>query len=99
MKVIADVCIIPVGTGTSVSAEVARCQQIFSQHKLAFQMHAFGTNIEGDWDQVMAAIKDCHTTLHREGVLRISTTLKLGTRTDKVQTLAGKMKSVAEKLP
>ena len=64
-----------------------------------YQMHAYGTNIEGEWDEVMAAIKACHQTVHDMGAPRISTTIKLGTRVDREQTMADKIQSVEQKLP
>jgi uncharacterized protein YqgV (UPF0045/DUF77 family) len=35
-------------------------------------------------------MKWIHETLHREGAVRLSTAVKLGTRTDKAPSLAGK---------
>ena len=61
-------------------------------------MHAYGTNIEGDWDTVFKAIKTCHERIHAMGAPRISTTIKLGTRTDREQTMAEKIESVEQKL-
>jgi uncharacterized protein (TIGR00106 family) len=51
-------------------------------------------NIEGEYDQVFAAIRRCHEEIHEAGAPRISTTIKLGTRIDRVQTMADKLKSV-----
>ena len=61
-------------------------------------MHAYGTTIEGEWDKVLGAGKRCHEVLHDEGVPRISTSIRLGTRTDRTQTAADKVRSVQEKL-
>ena len=61
-------------------------------------LHANGTNIEGEWEDVMAAVKHCHETLHAMGVPRISTIIKVGTRTDRKQTMKDKVQSVREKL-
>ena len=58
----------------------------------------YGTNIEGEWDEVMVAVKKCHEVVHQMGVPRISTTIRLGTRTDKNQTMADKIKSVGLKI-
>ncbi len=98
MNVIIDICIIPMGVGVSVSKHVARCQQILKESGLSHTMHAYGTNIEGEWDAVMAAVKRCHEEVHAMGAPRISTTIKLGTRTDRSQTMEDKLVSVAEKL-
>jgi len=61
-------------------------------------LHAYGTNIEGEWDEVFAAIKRCHEIVHQMGAPRITTTLKFGTRTDRVQTMEDKVKSVEKKV-
>jgi len=37
------------------------------------------------------AVRRVHETLHAEGTVRLSTFLKLGTRTDKSSTLSGKL--------
>ncbi len=65
---------------------------------LDFSMHAYGTNIEGEWDAVFAAVKKCHETVHALGAPRITTTLKVGTRTDRDQTMTDKIESVRDKL-
>ncbi|QNN22428.1 MTH1187 family thiamine-binding protein [Planctomycetales bacterium ZRK34] len=98
MKVLAEVCIVPIGIGVSVSQQVAQCEKIFAEAGLKAELHAYGTNLEGEYDDVMAAIKRCHQTLHSDGVPRLFTTVKLGTRTDRDQTLADKVDSVNRKL-
>jgi uncharacterized protein (TIGR00106 family) len=82
MKVIVDLCVVPLGVGVSVSEYIA----------------AYGTNIEGDWDAVFAAIKRCHEAVHAMGAPRISTIIKLGTRVDRDQAMADKVRSVQAKL-
>ena len=98
MKVIVDLCVVPLGVGVSVSKYVALCQQVLEAAGLKIRMHAYGTNIEGEYDQVFAAIRSCHEKIHAEGAPRISTTIKLGTRVDREQTMEDKLRSVAEKL-
>ena len=98
MKVIADLCLVPIGVGVSVSKYVAACGQVLSQANLKTQLHAYGTNIEGEWDDVFAAVKRCHELIHEMGAPRISTTLKFGTRVDRPQTMDDKIKSVKDKL-
>jgi uncharacterized protein (TIGR00106 family) len=61
-------------------------------------LHAFGTNVEGEWDQVMAAIRQCHEMLHTMDVPRIHTTIRLGTRVDRGQTLDDKVRSVERQM-
>jgi uncharacterized protein (TIGR00106 family) len=98
MKTIVDLCIVPIGVGVSVSKEIAECQKILNAAGLKTELHAYGTNIEGDWDEVFGAIKECHRVLHEQGVPRITTTIKLGTRVDRNQTMEDKVRSVQEKL-
>ncbi len=98
MKVIVDLCVVPLGVGVSVSKYIALCQQILEAAELKIRLHAYGTNIEGEYDQVFAAIRRCHEQIHAAGAPRISTTIKLGSRVDRLQTMDDKLKSVEEKL-
>jgi len=97
MKVIADLCVVPLGVGVSVSREVAACERVMAEAGLKTKLHAYGTNIEGEWDDVFAAIKRCHEVVHAMGAPRISSTLKFGTRIDRQQTMEDKIRSVEEK--
>jgi uncharacterized protein (TIGR00106 family) len=98
MKVIADICIIPMGAGVSLGSYIAACEKILIKAGLKTHLHGYGTNVEGEWEQVMQAFKDCHQALHDMGVPRVSTTIRLGTRTDREQTIEDKIRSVQDKL-
>ena len=98
MHVIVDLCVVPIGVGVSVSEYVAACQRVLTDAGLKTHMHAYGTNIEGPWDQVFAAIKRCHEVVHEMGSPRITTTIKVGTRVDREQTMEDKVASVERKL-
>jgi len=98
MKVLADLTVVPLGVGLSLSPYVARCEEILREAGLITRLHAYGTNIEGDWDAVLAAVRRCHEALHEAGAPRVSSVLKLGTRTDREQTLDDKVRSVESKL-
>jgi uncharacterized protein (TIGR00106 family) len=98
MYVIAQFTIIPIGAGTSLSGYVAACERVLAATGLTYELHANGTNLEGEWEAVIAAIKRCHDTLHGMGVPRISTVFTLGTRTDRPQRMADKLLSVQAKL-
>lgn len=98
MKVIADIMIAPIGVGVSVSKYVAECQKIFKQAGLKVNLHSYGTNIEGDWDEVFSAIKKCHQVVHEMGAPRISSNMRFGTRTDREQSMEDKIKSIKDKL-
>jgi len=98
MKVIADICITPIGVGVSVSDYVATCERILAEVSLNPYLHACGTNVEGEWEAVFAAFKRCHEALHAMGVPRLSTSIRLGTRTDREQTISDKIASVKTKM-
>ena len=98
MRVVADLCVVPMGVGVSVSDYVAACERILAEAGLETHLHAYGTNIEGEWDDVFAAIRKCHQTVHEMGAPRITTVIKLGTRTDRDQSMTDKVRSVEQKL-
>ena len=98
MHVIVDLCVVPMGIGVSVSEPVAECVRVLREAGLTLNTHAYGTNVEGEWDDVFAAIKKCHERVHEMGAPRITTTIKLGTRTDRPQSMADKIRSVEEKI-
>ena len=98
MKVTVDFCLIPLGGEPSFSIYIAQCQRILKEAGLHHELHAYGTNIEGEWDEVMAAVKRCHETVHAMGTPRIFTTRKLGTRTDRKQAMSDKVASVVKRL-
>jgi uncharacterized protein (TIGR00106 family) len=98
MKVIAEFTVIPIGVGVSLSEYVAACERVLAETGLHYELHANGTNLEGEWDEVMDAIKCCHATLHEMGVPRISTIVKIGTRVDRDQKMDEKVPSVRARL-
>ena len=57
MWVIADLSIVPLGVGLSLSRYVAACERILRDAGLEPRLHAYGTNVEGEWDAVFAALK------------------------------------------
>lgn len=97
MKAIADVCVVPLGVGVSVSEYVVICEEIFREAGLNPQLHAYGTNIEGEWDAVMGAVRRCHQRIHDMGAPRVSTSIRIGTRTDREQSMQDKIDSVTSK--
>lgn len=98
MKCMADLCIIPFNEKVSVANEIAYCHKVLKTFPIELHLHGYGTNIYGEWDEVFAAIKACHEALHERGVVRISSTIKVGTRTDKDQRIQDKINSVNDKL-
>ncbi len=98
MNVMVDLCVVPMGVGVSVSAYVAGCEKIIEAAGLESELHPYGTVIEGEWDAVFGVVKACHERVHELGAPRVFTTLKIGTRTDRPQSMHDKVASVNEKL-
>ncbi len=91
--------ITPLGTATpSVSRYVAGCERILRDSGLTHELTAMGTIIEGDLDEILAVVRRMHESPFRDGAVRVSTLVKIDDRRDKDHTIAGKMKSVREKL-
>lgn len=97
MRVLVDLSIVPLGVGVSLSGYIAACEKVLAEAGLKTALHSYGTNIEGEWDDVFAAIRRCHEVVHGMGAPRITTTIKMGTRTDKQQSLEDKIRSVEAK--
>lgn len=91
MKAVAEVQVVPIGSGVSVRREVQRAHGILVEAGLNAQLHSYGTNVEGELGDILEAVRKVHETLHSEGTVRLATLLKIGTRTDKVPSLAGKL--------
>lgn len=98
MKALAEIQVIPIGVGTSVRDQVRRAHQIIRDSGLKVQLHAYGTNVEGDLDMILETVGHIHTLLHAEGTPRLSTAVKIGTRTDKDSTLDDKVLGIAPEM-
>jgi uncharacterized protein (TIGR00106 family) len=98
MRVIADICVIPINGNISLRKEVAKAHQILKNTGLPVNLHGYGTNIEGEIDEILGAIKEIHEALHQDGVQRISTSIKLGSRIDKETTIDSKILSVQQEI-
>src|SRR5574341_673221 len=91
--------ITPLSTATpSVSAYVAGVEKVLRESGLKHQLTAMGTIIEGDLDAILAVVREMHENPFTQGALRVSTSIRIDDRRDKVATMEGKMRSVKEKL-
>jgi uncharacterized protein (TIGR00106 family) len=90
---IADFSIIPLDKGISLSSYVAHAVEEIEASGLNYHVHAMGTLIEGEWDEVFRLIKKCHQRIRSESA-RVITTIKLDDRQGAVNQMAAKKKSV-----
>jgi len=75
MHVIVAFTIVPLGAGLSLSPFVAEVERELEASGLTHELHANGTDVEGEWDEVMAAIRRCHERLHALAYARASPAL------------------------
>jgi uncharacterized protein (TIGR00106 family) len=90
MKATAEIQVIPIGAGVSVRHQVKQAHEILVASGLTVQLHAYGTNVEGEMHEIFDLVERIHRELHESGVVRLATSIKIGTRSDKDPTLAGK---------
>lgn len=95
MFIVADLCVVPMGVGPSVSRYIREVREIIEGSGLSHHMHANGTNIEGEMAQVSAVVEACCEKLQQMGVERVFCTMHFSTRSDKPQTMADKLASLA----
>ena len=95
--VLLEFSISPMGTGASVSPYVARSLDIIDQSGLDYQLHAMGTIIEGELDEVLAVLQQCVDAI-AEDCDRVTCTAKLDYRRGHSGRLQSKVASVENKL-
>lgn len=103
--VLFDFSMTPLGKGESVSPYVARCLEIVAASGLDYRLHAMGTTLEGELDDVLAVVRSCFEALQTD-CDRISCSIKLDYRkgpggrlqskVQKVQDLVGRPLKAAE---
>ncbi|KAJ3413965.1 hypothetical protein HDV05_007254 [Chytridiales sp. JEL 0842] len=69
---VADFSICPIGGAakvpdTSCAKEIAECKKVLEKSGLKHNMHAMGTNIEGDWEEIMNVVRECQDRVHTMG--------------------------------
>jgi uncharacterized protein (TIGR00106 family) len=95
--VLLEMSITPLGVGESVSQYVAECVDLVDRSGLDYELHAMGTIVEGELDQVLDLMRRCieQTARHSD---RISCAAKLDYRRGRTGRLKSKVASVEEKL-
>ena len=87
----------PLNKGDSVSEYVARSLKIIAASGLDYRLHAMGTIIEGEIDQVLAVMQKCLEAM-AEDCDRVTCTAKLDYRRGYQGRLDTKVSSVLEKV-
>jgi uncharacterized protein (TIGR00106 family) len=98
-RVVAEVTVVPLGTASpSLSSYVAEVEKALKDFpRLTSMLTPMSTILEGEMDEVVAAVKAMHEVPFRMGALRVSTTLRIDDRRDRPATMAGKLAAVVAK--
>jgi uncharacterized protein (TIGR00106 family) len=94
---IAAFSITPIGAGSSVSAAVAEAVRIVRASGLPNETNAMFTNVEGDWDEVMALIGRCVQAVSAQAD-RVSVVIKIDHRRGVTGGLQSKVAAIEERL-
>jgi uncharacterized protein (TIGR00106 family) len=93
MMVLLDFSMTPLGKGESVSPYVARCSEVVAASGLDYRLHAMGTTLEGELDEVLAVVRRCFEVLQTD-CNRISCSIKIDYR----KGPGGRLRSKVEKV-
>jgi uncharacterized protein (TIGR00106 family) len=89
--------ITPLGVGDSVSDAVSDAVQIVRESGLPNETNAMFTNVEGEWDEVMALVKQCVDAVAARAP-RVSVVLKIDHRPGAEDQLHGKVAAIERRL-
>jgi len=98
MRIAAELSVVPISGDPSLADYITACERILDEAGLPTELHAFGTDVEGDWDTVMDALRRCHEVVHEMGAVKILSNVKILTRTDHEPNLADPVARVRERL-
>ncbi|MGE4292428.1 MAG: MTH1187 family thiamine-binding protein [Desulfovibrio sp.] len=96
MSVIVNLAVFPLDKGVELSAQVGRVLRVIRASGLPHELGPMGTCIEGDYDEVMAVVRDCFLELQGD-CDRVYLTVSLDYRSGVEGRMRGKVRSV-EKL-
>ena len=91
--VLLDFSMSPLDKGVSLSPYVARVLEVVAASGLDYQLHAMGTILEGDWNEVFDVVRRCFEALNAD-CQRISCTIKVDYRDGPGGRLRGKVERV-----
>jgi uncharacterized protein (TIGR00106 family) len=95
--VLLEMSITPLGIGDSVSQYVAQCVELVDQSGLDYELHAMGTIVEGELDQVLDLMRRCIEQVAKHSD-RVTCAAKLDFRRGPTGRIRSKVASVEQKL-
>jgi uncharacterized protein (TIGR00106 family) len=94
-KIIAELSILPLGVGPSVSRYVKEAVKELKLSGMRVELSAMGTILEADnIDSLLEAVKRAHESVFKAGAERVVTTLKVDERRDKAMSIESKLRAI-----
>ena len=97
MSVLLEFSMTPLGAGESVSKYVARSLDVIAASGLPYRLHAMGTVIEGDWDEVFDVVRKCYETMNAD-CDRVTCSIKVDARQGTAGRLTSKIDTIEKQL-
>jgi uncharacterized protein (TIGR00106 family) len=94
---LAELSIIPVGGNGHSSSEIAKVLKVVEQSGLPYQFTPSGTCIEGEWDEIMPLMRQCHDRALK-GSPHLVTFIKIEDDDGERDKLTANVTSVEEKI-
>jgi uncharacterized protein (TIGR00106 family) len=90
---VVEFSIVPIGRGEELASPVAKLLDIIDRSGLPYKVTAMGTIVEGEWEDVFALIKECHSKMRMEAG-RVMTHIAVDDREGSQGRLEGKVKDI-----
>jgi uncharacterized protein (TIGR00106 family) len=87
----------PLDKGESVGDYVSRSLKIIDDSGVDYRLNPMGTVLEGEWDEVMAVVKQCYDKMSAD-CRRITCSIKIDYRDGPKGRLESKIASIEAKL-
>lgn len=95
--ILVEFSMFPLDKGESLSTYVARSLDIIDSSGLPYKVGPMGTTVEGEWDEVMALVKDCFEKM-RKDCKRVECSIKIDYREGMGGRITKKIESIEKKL-
>ena len=94
---LAELSIVPLGRGEHLASAIAEVLDVVDRSGIRYKFTPCGTCLEGDWDEVMEVVRQCHARA-RQGSPHVMTTLRIEDEAGENDKLTRNVTSVEEKL-
>jgi uncharacterized protein (TIGR00106 family) len=94
---LAELSIVPLGVGEHLSGPLAEVLDIVDRSGVRYKLTPSGTCLEGEWDEVMGVVKQCHAQVRRHS-RHVMTTIRIEDEEGEDNKLVRNITSIEEKL-